>query len=68
MGLKWLEGPVPVRFDADLIKRVRITETKEFEFRLDAINVLNHPVFGVPIADINAPNFVLHRHRVNGAS
>jgi hypothetical protein len=57
MGLKWLEGPVPVRFDADLIKRVRITETKEFEFRLDAINVLNHPVFGVPIADINAPNF-----------
>ena len=63
MGLKWLEGPGLVRFDADLIKRVRITETKEFEFRLDAINVLNHPVFGTPVptgmsgADINAANF-----------
>ncbi|HYR84233.1 MAG TPA: TonB-dependent receptor [Terriglobia bacterium] len=65
MGLKWLEGPGQIRFDADLIKRVRITETKEFEFRLDAINILNHPVFGTPIpaganplvADINAPNF-----------
>ena len=63
MGLKWLEGPGLVRFDADLIKRVRITETKEFEFRLDAINILNHPVFGTPVptgvsgADINAANF-----------
>ena len=57
MGLKWLEGPGLIRFDMDLIKRIRITESKEFEFRMDAINVLNRPNFGNPVADINAPNF-----------
>src|SRR5262249_18760464 len=57
MGLRWLEGPGQVRFDVDLIKRVKIKETKEFEFRMDAINVLNHPIFGIPVADINALNF-----------
>ncbi len=57
MGLKWLEGPGLIRFDMDLIKRVRITESTEFEFRMDAINVLNRPNFGSPAADINAANF-----------
>jgi hypothetical protein len=40
-----------------LVKRVRINETKEFEIRLDAINVLNHPNFGNPTVDINSVNF-----------
>jgi hypothetical protein len=57
MGLKWLEGPGLVRFDMNLIKRVRLAETREFEFRMDAINVLNRPNFGNPVADINAANF-----------
>ena len=39
------QGPPRLGFDANLIKRVRITETKEFEFRVDAVNVLNHPLF-----------------------
>ncbi|PYS36575.1 MAG: hypothetical protein DMG14_24135, partial [Acidobacteria bacterium] len=51
MALKWLEGPATVGFDANLIKRVRISETKEFELRLDAVNVLNRPNFGVPAAN-----------------
>jgi len=46
LGLMWLEGPSRLGFDANLVKRVRITETKEFEFRVDAINVLNTPNFG----------------------
>jgi len=57
MGLKWLEGPAQVRFDVDLIKRVRITETKDFEFRVDAVNVLNHANFNVPAANINGADF-----------
>ena len=32
--------------DVHLIKRVRISETKEFEIRVDTVNVLNHPNFG----------------------
>src|SRR5262249_44899306 len=57
MSLRYLDGPAAFRFDMDLIKRVRIDETKEFEFRIDAINVLNHPVFGNPTGDINSANF-----------
>jgi hypothetical protein len=46
MGLRWIEGPAHLGLDMNLIKRVRITETKEFEFRVDTVNVLNHPNFG----------------------
>ena len=46
MGLMWIEGPWYLGLDMNLIKRVRITETKEFEFRVDTVNVLNHPNFG----------------------
>jgi len=45
LGLKSIDGPRSVSLDANLIKRLRITEKKEFEFRVDAINVLNHPNF-----------------------
>jgi hypothetical protein len=48
LGLKWVEGPARLGFNANLIKRVRITETKEFEFRMDVVNVLNHPIFDPP--------------------
>jgi hypothetical protein len=54
LGLKWIEGPPSLGFDANLIKRVRMTETKEFEFRVDVVNVLNHPVFGNPNLNINS--------------
>ena len=58
LGQMWIAGPRAVRLDTNLDKRIRITETKEFELRLDAINVLNHPNFDNPITlDINDPNF-----------
>ena len=40
--------------DMSLSKRVRISETKNLEFRMDAINILNHPNWG---ADINSTSF-----------
>ena len=40
----------------DIVKRFKIREDKEFEFRLDAINVLNHPNFGKPNMNINGAN------------
>jgi hypothetical protein len=46
LGLMWIEGPPHLGLDVNLIKRVRITETKEFEFRVDTVNVLNTPNFG----------------------
>ena len=41
----------------NLIKRVKLAETKEFELRVDAINVLNHPVFDNPNLNINSTDF-----------
>jgi hypothetical protein len=57
LGLKWIEGPQTLGLDMNLIKRVRIAESKEFEFRMDAVNVLNHPVFGNPDTNINSLSF-----------
>jgi len=56
LGLTTLKGPTSISFDANLIKRFRIHENKEFEFRIDAINVLNHPNFGNPSTNINGVN------------
>ena len=41
----------------NLIKRVKISETKEFEIRVDAINVLNTPQWGNPNLNIDNTNF-----------
>jgi hypothetical protein len=57
LGLKWIEGPAALGLDVNLIKRVRLTETKEFEFRVDAVNVLNHPNFDEPVLNINNTSF-----------
>ena len=42
------------RFDTNLAKSFRITETKTLQFRIDAFNVLNHPQPGNPMMSINA--------------
>jgi len=57
LGLRWIQGPALFGLDVNLIKHVRITETKEFEFRVDANNVLNHPNFGNPNLNINSTSF-----------
>lgn len=57
LGYRVLQGPGLWRFDANLVKRVRIGEKKEFEFRVDAINVTNTPHFDNPNMNINDPNF-----------
>ena len=40
-----------------LVKRFKITESKQFEFRIAAVNVLNHPTFAAPTNSINSTNF-----------
>jgi hypothetical protein len=57
LGQRWIEGPTHVGFDVNLVKRARIRENKEFEIRVDAINVLNTPRWQDPNTDINSPNF-----------
>ena len=50
-------GPVSLRFDVNLMKRVRVSEGKELEFRIDAIDVLNTPQFGTAEGSISSPTF-----------
>src|SRR5262249_38903059 len=40
------------RFDTNLLKRFKISETKTVQFRADAFNVLNHPQPGGPSLSI----------------
>ena len=43
-----LNAPGQYRFDANLSKRFKLNETKFIQFRLDALNVFNHPGPGDP--------------------
>lgn len=57
LGLKTIEGPADFKLDMNLIKRVKLAEGKELQIQLNAINVLNHPVFANPNVSINSVNF-----------
>ncbi len=57
LALRFLEGPGAFRLDLNLIKRIRIGESKTFELRADALDVANKPEFGNPTTDINSVNF-----------
>ena len=43
--------------DVNLVKRVRISETKNVEIRMDVIDILNTPYWNNPTVDINSTNF-----------
>jgi hypothetical protein len=57
LGQRWIEGPGHVKLDANLVKRIRIDESKNFEIRIDVRNVLNTPWWGDPDTNINSLNF-----------
>jgi hypothetical protein len=56
-GLNFFDGPRSVRFDINVVKRVRLTERFTMELRADAISALNKPNFALPERDINSTNF-----------
>ena len=57
VGRNTITGPNVVGFDVNAIKRVRMTEGKELEFRVDVVNVLNHPNFANPTTNIDSTSF-----------
>ena len=57
MAKGYLSGPSTLNLDMSLSKRIRISETKNFEFRMDALSILNHPNWGTPTTNINSPTF-----------
>jgi hypothetical protein len=59
VGLRTLRGPSRFELDLNLLKRVRVDESRTMEFRADIVNVLNHPVFDNPNVNINSASFGL---------
>jgi hypothetical protein len=53
LGRQTIELPGQWDFDAAMSKTVRITEWKSLQVRLDATNILNHPVPNSPALNIN---------------
>jgi hypothetical protein len=56
-GRNSLRGPSYWDLDTSLFRLFPIGEGREFEFRAEAFNVLNHVDLGQPVNDINSGNF-----------
>jgi hypothetical protein len=57
LGRNWIAGPTHANFDVNLVKRIRVGEGKEFEVRVDAVNVMNNPSWVLQSSDINNASF-----------
>lgn len=56
-GRNVVEGPRYMNWDVSAFKNITISESKEFQFRGELFNVLNHTNFRLPNSDISSPNF-----------
>jgi hypothetical protein len=52
-----LRGPGALYFDMNMVKRIRVDESKNVELRVDIVNVLNHPNFADPTTSIESTTF-----------
>jgi hypothetical protein len=50
-------GPGIISWDASVNKNFRITETARMEFRAEAFNLPNHPIFGPPDTSVGGSNY-----------
>jgi hypothetical protein len=50
-------GPKYVNWDFSALKNIRLTETKQLQFRGELFNVLNHTNFRLPVSDIESATF-----------
>jgi len=57
LGLYPIYGPGSWNFDANLQKKIRLAETRQVAFRIDARNIFNHPTPGNPNLNINSGTF-----------
>jgi hypothetical protein len=50
-------GPRYSNWDFSVFKNFRVTESKDFQFRAEFFNILNHTNFRLPDSDISSPTF-----------
>ena len=56
-GRNVVQGPGYTNWDFSALKNIRLTETKELQFRGELFNILNHTNFRLPVSDIESPTF-----------
>ena len=56
-GRNAVQGPGYVNWDFSAFKNIRLTESKELQFRGELFNVLNHTNLRLPVSDIESPTF-----------
>jgi len=56
-GRNIAEGPGYANWDFSAFKNIRVTESKEFQFRVEFFNILNHTNYRLPDSDISSPTF-----------
>jgi Carboxypeptidase regulatory-like domain/TonB dependent receptor len=56
-GRNIAQGPGYANWDFSVFKNIPIAESKEFQFRAEFFNVLNHTNFRLPDSDISSPTF-----------
>jgi hypothetical protein len=68
LGQSTMEIPGTIRFDGNLGKTFRLSESKSLQIRVDATNVLNHPTPAAPNLSINSDDFGLSTTKTGGRS
>ena len=56
-GRNVARGPAFTDFDASVTRMFRLRETAAVQFRAESFNIANHANFGLPVGDMNSPNF-----------
>jgi hypothetical protein len=56
-GRNIAEGPGYANWDFSAFKNIRVTESKQFQFRAEFFNILNRTNFRLPDSDISSPTF-----------
>jgi hypothetical protein len=56
-GRNIVRGPSYVNADVSLVRDFPMTRGTRLQFRAEVFNVANHANFGLPVADLNSPNF-----------
>ncbi|MGC1449232.1 MAG: carboxypeptidase regulatory-like domain-containing protein [Candidatus Sulfotelmatobacter sp.] len=56
-GRNIVQGPGYADWDFSAFKNIPVAEGKEFQFRAEFFNFLNHPNFRLPDSDISSPTF-----------
>lgn len=56
-GRNIARGPAYTNLDVSLVRTITFGGGMRLQLRAESFNVLNHPNFGLPVADLNSPNF-----------